>query len=186
LSLIGSARVFITTRLVGWQTLFDGYSKNTYFWIKRDMMKNVLILLIVGIVLIVAGCGNPSNNNKSQNPSDVQALPDMHNARIALDYTGTYKGTVPCADCGGIETTLTLTTEGEYRLQTVYKGKSDQVFEKSGTYTWNDSGNTVILDRLEHAPNQYFVGENMLIQLDMEGNRITGELGERYILRKFE
>jgi len=29
-----------------------------------------------------------------------------------------------------------------------------------------------------------FVGENQLIQLDMEGNRITGELTEKYVAKK--
>jgi len=56
----------------------------------------------------------------------------------------------------------------------------------SGINSWNDAGNTITLDGKEHAPNQYFLGENMLIQLDMEGNRIVGELGERYVLRKQE
>ncbi|HSH50375.1 MAG TPA: copper resistance protein NlpE N-terminal domain-containing protein, partial [Bacteroidales bacterium] len=30
--------------------------------------------------------------------------PDMHTSEISLDWQGTYKGVLPCADCPGIET----------------------------------------------------------------------------------
>jgi len=60
------------------------------------------------------------------------------------------------------------------------------VSEKTGTYSWDGAGNAIILEGIGNAPNLYFVGENMLIQLDMEGNRISGDLAERYNLRKFE
>ena len=56
--------------------------------------------------------------------------------------------------------------------------------EKTGTLTWNAAGNTVILAGIENAPNQYFVGENAVTQLDMAGNKITGQLAEKYMLAK--
>lgn len=149
-------------------------------------MNRLVIYLVLGIALILAGCGNSPSNSNNRNVPEVQTLPDMHNARIALDYAGTYRGVVPCADCEGIQTTLILTADGKYQLQTVYLKKSEQVFEETGTYRWNDAGNTIRLEGMENAPNQYFVGENMVFQLDLEGNRITGELAEKYILRKTE
>lgn len=148
-------------------------------------MRRVEYLLIVGMIFFLTGCSNPSIKNNSQDISEL-TLPDMHNARIALDYAGLYKGIIPCADCEGIETTLRLTFEGKFLYQIVYKGKSEKVYEKSGTYTWNDAGNTIILDGVENTPNQYFVGENMIIQLDMEGNRIASALADKYILEKTE
>ena len=56
--------------------------------------------------------------------------------------------------------------------------------EEKGKYTWNAAGNTIILDGVKDAPNQYFVGENTLTQLDMEGNKITGDMADLYILKK--
>lgn len=149
-------------------------------------MDRFIFCFILGIAMFLAGCGNSARNGNNQNASEAQTLPDMHNARIALDFTGTYRGVVPCADCEGIQTTLILAAEEKYQLQTVYLGKSEQVFEETGTYRWNEAGNTITLEGIENAPNQYFVGENMVFQLDMEGNRITGELAEMYILRKTE
>jgi uncharacterized lipoprotein NlpE involved in copper resistance len=96
-----------------------------------------------------------------------------------------YKGVVPCADCEGIETTVVLNADQTYLLRTAYLGKPDAAAtEKTGSFTWNTTGNTVILSGIENAPNQYFVGENQLIQLDLAGNKITGDLAAKYILAK--
>ncbi|MDF5415545.1 copper resistance protein NlpE N-terminal domain-containing protein, partial [Vibrio parahaemolyticus] len=36
----------------------------------------------------------------------------------------------------------------------------------------------------EDAPNQYFVGENVLMKLDMNGEKVTGDLAQLYNLTK--
>jgi heat shock protein HslJ len=102
----------------------------------------------------------------------------------SLDYHGTYKGILPCADCEALETTITLTADA-YTKETVYKGKSREVFKETGKYTWNDAGNTITLSDSE-APNQYFVGENVLFHLDAEGKRIEGDLASNYKLSRIE
>lgn len=60
---------------------------------------------------------------------------------------------------------------------------NQQVVETGGTFTWNDAGNTITLNE-EIAPNQYFVGENVLFHLAIDGNRISGDLAAKYELRK--
>ncbi|TMX42613.1 copper resistance protein NlpE [Vibrio rotiferianus] len=106
-----------------------------------------------------------------------------HNAQNALDWNGTYTGKLPCADCASIDTTLTLNPDGSYTLVQIYKGKEDGEFKSEGQFTWNESGNTITLVD-EAAPNQYFVGENMLMKLDMNGEKATGELASFYNLSK--
>jgi len=108
----------------------------------------------------------------------------MHTSQIALDFWGTYKGVVPCADCEGIETTIELKADETFVVRTVYLGKSNEVFTSSGHYHWSEDGRSIHLHGVENGPSYYFVGENQLIQLDMEGNRITGELAEKYVLKK--
>lgn len=113
------------------------------------------------------------------------AMADMaHSSMNSLDWAGTYKGVVPCADCEGIETALTLGKDMNYSISTVYLGKDKKAHTHTGTFSWNQQGNTVILGGLQNAPTQYFVGENTLVQLDLQGNRITGELASKYILTK--
>ena len=113
-----------------------------------------------------------------------QALPSGDNSMVSLDWNGNYRGTMPCADCQGIETSLALNKDGSYVLKTTYLGKSDVVNEKTGKFTWNTAGSTITLDGISNAPNQYLVGENVLFQLDMSGKRITGDLAEKYQLKK--
>ncbi|MBW6536764.1 MAG: copper resistance protein NlpE [Mariniphaga sp.] len=79
-----------------------------------------------------------------------------------------------------------LKPDETFVVQTVYLGKSDEVFTSSGHYHWNDDGRSIHLHGIENGPSYYFVGENQLIQLDMAGNRITGELAEKYVLKKVE
>jgi uncharacterized lipoprotein NlpE involved in copper resistance len=37
---------------------------------------------------------------------------------------------------------------------------------------------------VKDSPNRYLVGENTLTQLDMEGNKITGNMADQYVLKK--
>jgi heat shock protein HslJ len=119
---------------------------------------------------------------ESDKPAMVETVGDT--SANSLDWDGTYKGVVPCASCEGIKTTLTLNEDLSFVLLTQYLGKSEEVFEVKGTFKWNEAGNTIMLDGVKDAPNQFFVGENTLIQLDMSGNRITGDLAEKYMLSK--
>ena len=62
-----------------------------------------------------------------------------------------------------------------YVKRTKYLGKDDKVLEGKGNY-WNEAGNTIKLDGIKDTPDKYFVGENNLTQLDLNGNKITGNL----------
>ena len=114
----------------------------------------------------------------------TEVVTDGHNAMNALDYQGVYYGVLPCADCEGIETTITLTADS-YTKEVVYQGKSKNIVTEKGTFTWNEAGNTIILSDSE-VPNQYFVGENDLFHLDVDGNRIEGKMASKYRLQKLD
>jgi len=110
------------------------------------------------------------------------ATPD--NSMTSLDWAGTYAGVMPCADCEGIETTITLNPDRTYAMKTRYLGKDTKVFERQGVFTWNEEGNKIQLSGLADGPDRYLVGENALIQLDKAGNRITGDLAPKYVLAR--
>jgi len=133
-----------------------------------------LALLTISGVLIGACAHGPVNSD--------HAL--AHTSTNSLDWEGTYQGVLPCADCEGIDTTIILDRQMSCRMQTRYLGKDDTLFQRSGNFSWNDAGNTIVMTNTENAPAHYFVGENVLIQLDMNGNRIQGSLAEQYILTK--
>lgn len=146
-------------------------------------MKATISTFLV-ITLFISSCNNKIKTNDSEDFTKPVVV-DGHNAKNALDYIGIYFGTMPCAHCEGIETTLQLVDEMNYKLKTVYLGKKQPTeFNSEGTFSWNDSRNAITLSGIKDAPCQFFVAENSLIQLDMNGKRIKGDLAELYRLKK--
>lgn len=136
-----------------------------------------------------AGCKPKKDSKQAEEAiesSEEAGTPiqDDHNSRNSLDWNGTYQGTLPCADCEGIKTRLTLMESGEFDRRRTYLGKEETGRSDSGTFQWNDAGSEITLSPVEGAPISYQVGENRLFQLDREGNRITGELADAYVLVK--
>ncbi len=148
-------------------------------------MKNILIL----VSLVLMGC-NKSKLEKDPIPAPTEITSDTvvevesHNSRNSLDYIGLYSGELPCADCAGIKTTLEVNEGFTFILTKIYEGKNPHKDETKGSYSWNDSGNTIILDNLAGEPNRFLVIENGLVQLDLNGERIEGKLANHYILKK--
>jgi uncharacterized lipoprotein NlpE involved in copper resistance len=144
-----------------------------------------LFLLFLTGLFIFGSCQKSSKQTDTVIDDEMfEDFIDHHTSQNSLDYLGIYSGILPCADCEGIEVTLELGPGDSYIRKSTYLGKDDnQVFESSGTFSWNEAGNTITLLE-EEAPNQYFVGENVLFHLDMEGNRITGDLADNYKLIK--
>lgn len=105
------------------------------------------------------------------------------NSNNALDWAGTYEGILPCADCAGIKTSITLFADGTFQKNTEYLGKNGKPFSETGKFEWNKEGNIIALI-VSNENQQYLVGENQLFHLDNEGNQIKGNLAEKYILTK--
>ena len=79
---------------------------------------------------------------------DPAPAADAMPANLPFDqkgFAGTFKGTLPCADCPGIDTTLVLDADGTYTLDTVYQGKPG-TFSTDGTWTTEAGDTTVRLD----------------------------------------
>ena len=76
----------------------------------------------------------------------------------------------------------TLASDGTYRTQSRYLGKGSQVFREQGTFSWNEASNTITFEGRE--PTRYFVGENRLTRLALDGSRITGTLADQYVMTK--
>lgn len=110
------------------------------------------------------------------------ATPDpAHNSRLSLDWPGTYRGILPCADCEGIETVITLMEDGTYIRSLRYLGRDDAYRRDHGRFEWNGAGSGIALAAGGQA---YQVGENRLFHLDRDGQRIEGDLADRYVLAK--
>jgi heat shock protein HslJ len=103
-----------------------------------------------------------------------------------LDWQGAYNGILPCADCEGVITTLTLNSDNSYVILKRYLGKGKEINKLRGSFTWDKSGNQITLAGVDATttPSRFKLGENRITQLDLNGNPITGPLAGQYVLTK--
>lgn len=109
---------------------------------------------------------------------------ETHHAQAGDDWPGLYFGFTPCSDCKGVKTTLALNKNKSYVLVTQFVGKSEREFVERGKFAVGDDSKIVLTPRNGSALHYFAVGENKLIQLDNNGNRIAGEQADRYTLRR--
>lgn len=85
------------------------------------IQKIIFILAIVILIfLFVKNTPRNSNTQPGVNQKSVLAI---------------YKGNLPCADCEGIEATLTLYENRTYLLKQIYKGKDNNSYNEEGTWS---------------------------------------------------
>lgn len=142
-----------------------------------------LLLLVAATLAACAGPQDAAPPQPGQGPALGAGQADGHNARNALDWAGAYEGTLPCADCPGIQTRLVLMDHGAYELQTRYLDRQPHPTVVRGTFTWQPDGSTIQLDRAGDG-QRYFVAEGRLIQLYQDGTRPSGPLAPHYVLTR--
>ncbi|MDM1549152.1 copper resistance protein NlpE N-terminal domain-containing protein [Empedobacter falsenii] len=144
-------------------------------------MKKLFVLCAFTGILFTA-CEKKTESTPATENKSSQKIDDS-TSQSALDWNGTYEGVIPCADCEGIRTELTLNQDNTYTLTEEYIDKNLKV-ENQGNITWTDDGNSISLKTKDDEYKRYKVGENILFQLDLEGNEITGALAQNYQLKK--
>lgn len=159
---------------------------------------NRSIVLLFFCVLVLSACGERGNGNTLSDTNTDSSIDytvivpgnsdtvinDGHNAANSLDWSGTYNGVLSCADCPGINTTISLSGNNTYTIVTKYERKNKiESVSQEGSFIWVDGSTIKLLDR-KNEPAFYFVAENKLIQLDLAGKKIKGSIAEKYILTK--
>lgn len=110
---------------------------------------------------------------------------DHHPEQAKREWSGVYYGMLPCKDCYGIKTTLALNANNSYLKITQNTGKSLRDYVEKGKFNWDDNTHRItLIPRKGDSAQQYLVEKDQLIQLDANGNRITGKDAERYILNR--
>ena len=99
---------------------------------------------------------------------------------VNTDWAGEYTGTIPAADCPGINVKLTVNADFTYELFYSYIDR-EHYLKYTGTFRLNEAGDTIIIAK---ADQFYRIGENYLQQLDTDGKEIKSEFADMYILRR--
>lgn len=114
----------------------------------------------------------------------VTSAEQQHSVENALDWSGRYQGTLPCVDCAGIQTVLTLNLDKTYMLQEHSLDTHKKPNVVQGIFTF-DSANpaTIVLDGASNH-RKFFIGEGFVTTQTEEGNEMDGPLKAHYRLNK--
>lgn len=132
------------------------------------------------ITLLFVSC-----NNQQRNISSQQTFEDHHTAENSLDWEGTYTGIIPCADCEGIETWLTLNEDLSFTLVRNYlKNKAIVSDTTVGDFEWQKNNVKLQEDKPNGETLFFSIEESQVRQLTNAAKEVVGELANHYILRK--
>lgn len=140
--------------------------------------------------------------NPAMAKSDKQIMGDVQKARemsrkdvdhskhdMPVDeskkFRGVFYGYLPCEDCDGIKTTLSLKNKNNYLLVTQYAKTSTREYFEKGKYTWDDKKRTVILtSRKKGLVRKYHIkDEGTLVLLSTDGAKVLASK-DKYTLQR--
>lgn len=93
-------------------------------------------------------------------------------------FSGVFEGSLPCADCAGIDTLIELSGDGTYTLQERYQGKPDNRFIHEGTWTRDASDNIRLHPKIGSDEGQRYeiISDDEIRLLDQQGGHIDSDL----------
>lgn len=113
----------------------------------------------------------------------AEDIGNSHHEQMTKEWSGIYRGFIPCVDCKGVKTTLALNKNNSYVLISEYVGKSAREIVEKGKFEWDSHTNTLTLTAKNTAKIRYYaVEQNGLMQLDDKKQYYTGQDLQHYIL----
>ncbi len=138
------------------------------------MKKMILPVLLTG--LFAVSCSK-KEEAKVETPQAVeadsaQAQPEeAAKADAPKKHVGEFSGKLPCADCPGIETKLTLNEDGSFLLDETYLEKKDGQFNAKGSYEVSEDGAFVTLkEEGNDKPRVFLVEEDAAYLVEKVGD----------------
>jgi lipoprotein len=138
------------------------------------MKKMILPVLLTG--LFAVSCSK-KEEAKAEAPQAVeadsaQAQPEeAAKAEAPKKHVGEFSGKLPCADCPGIETKLTLNEDGSFLLDETYLEKKDGQFNAKGSYEVSADGAFVTLkEEGNDKPRVFLVEEDAAYLVEKVGD----------------
>jgi uncharacterized lipoprotein NlpE involved in copper resistance len=159
-------------------------------------------LASLGVALLACACSRPAQPPEAAAPAatpaaeqapvaavetgtgTTMAQPGVQPAETATDaraLSGTYSGTLPCADCPGIDETLVLTADGGFVLTDTYRERPGSANVVQGSWSLEEGGKRIRLDpgSKDATDKFYEVDGDGLRILDGEGKRLPDGLPDR-------
>lgn len=170
-------------------------------------MKHMSIHAIAVLTLVLAGCQRqapvppPAANaataaptaNAGPEPAVVATETTQAQSGVQPDaatgnraFAGTYTGTLPCADCPGIDETLVLEIDGNFVLTDTYRERPGSTNVVQGSWSVEGGARIRLDPGSKDQQDRLFAidGGNALVLLDPDGNRIEGGPDRRLVRGK--
>lgn len=129
---------------------------------------------------VMISCTQPENHQETTASGPAQSTPAEE--QIDIHLPALYTGTLPCADCPGIDYRLIL-EENKFTEISHYQERSAENFEENGE--WEVDGDTLTLRGEEDLIlKRFLIGESNLSLLNRNNQRITGDLADMYVLER--
>lgn len=141
------------------------------------------LIFVCFSVLVLVSC---QEEGKKMPDTQVVALDSSaianEEARVN-ELAAFYTGTMPCPDCDGIETILTLNADEQrtFTLEEQYQGKESKVVESAGTWTL---ANDVVSLNAQTGVRKYQITSEGLVSLNDDGSQRDQESAKKYLLKK--
>jgi uncharacterized lipoprotein NlpE involved in copper resistance len=136
-------------------------------------------------ILVLISCQNEAQKTPDPKAETADSSPIADEQAMLEQLAAFYTGTMPCPDCDGIETILTLNADEKrtFTLEEHYKGKENKTVESTGT--WTVTGDVVTLNQ-ESGATQYLITGEGLISLNPDGSKRDTASANKYLLKKVQ
>lgn len=118
--------------------------------------------------------------------SSKSATTSVANPQQSLAWDGVYTGVLPCTDCQGEQTTLTLGKDQLYKVSIKYTGKDETEHKYVGNISWNAEGSMITLSAPfpNGEPHSFLVEQNKLTLIDMQARTVKKGSTKSFVLTK--
>jgi len=142
------------------------------------MKKSILLPIFLALA---AAC----NNNPPASQTDSTLQKPAPGPSTAAHITGTYQGTLPCADCPGMDYQVSLYDDHTFSELVAYQGRGQGIATVvSGT--WKQTSDSTVMIQKKNDSSSFLASEGKLLLLDTKGKRIEGVLASNYVLKPVE
>ena len=145
------------------------------------MKKFYTAVLAAFALAATTGCNNKGSKPEVLTSSHEEIMVEKNDSNV---ISGTYKGTLPCADCGGKNILISLSSDGTYHLEYEYLDKGEGVIEENGTYIIFDNVMVKTITPSSGDESYYKYVNGNLVVTDSTGMENDGALAELYVLKK--
>lgn len=161
-------------------------------------MKTLKITVLAALLALGTACEKDTKKN-SVEQQEQGTLPNIEYDTVPPNDTlggasasdtetpawaGNYSGSLPCGDCKGILTKITLNGDKTYTLSSQYIGKQDKPDVYTGTFTLDDKSIATLDAEGDHLKFKLMPDDGMIVKLDKFGNEEQGGPAARYYLHR--